>query len=135
VPEANGKTPQVAEPEGFESRLPARLFDQVDRVVQFGTLMIDDLEAIAKKKMRELAALQKELKGITLEVSPAVAMYIAMKAAGGDSTARAVRQAARDCVDMPLGAYINELHLSRSARVCVSVVDDQILFSVAAAEA
>jgi ATP-dependent Clp protease ATP-binding subunit ClpC len=97
APQGNSVFPAEADQRKLKAslspKLPSRLLDRVDTVVLFRALGVSDLAAIAERSIRDVVAKIGSAHGLTLEVSPRVAPWLAEKISAAGSGARDIQRA------------------------------------------
>jgi ATP-dependent Clp protease ATP-binding subunit ClpB len=109
----------------LERRLPGKFIDRLDGIIKFNPLTIDDMGAIAQMAIAELVARAMALHKVAIDVSAAVARWIAIKAASESVGARAVHRAVDRDLAAPLGDCLNRA--AKDAKSIRIVVADDVI--------
>jgi len=94
--------------------------NRIDEVIEFGSLSVDDCEAIAKLQLDEMAG-YLERTGVRLRFTPALIRHIAKLGWSPEYGARELRRLIRDQVENPLTEHLINARFKRGDTISIGV--------------
>lgn len=106
--------------DAVRSTFKPEFINRIDEVIEFGSLSVDDCEAIAKLQLDEMAG-YLERTGVRLRFTPALIRHLGKTGWSPEYGARELRRIIRDQVENPLTEHLINARFKRGDTISIGV--------------